>query len=88
MSDTLREELTRRNEEIQQIPDPLHPEFSKLPAELNVYHTICPLEPGVEPPSKVFGCKTGSYKATSSVDGKPYYIRRIEGTLSPVIYEL
>ena len=79
MSDSLREELQKKNEDILSIVDPSNVEHQKLPIEVSVYHSLYPLESSKEAPSKAFGCKTTSYRAINSTDGKPYLLRRVEG---------
>ena len=84
MDDRLREHLHERNEAIHQIPDPNSNLFNlvesskKLPAQVHLYHTLCPLEVNSERQSNVFGYHTMVYKAIRSTDGKPYILRRIE----------
>ncbi|KAI8621102.1 hypothetical protein BC830DRAFT_1095808 [Chytriomyces sp. MP71] len=50
-----------------------------LPAEVHIYHSLYPLDDKPDRHSKVFGLPTSVYKAVSSMDGKPYVLRRIEG---------
>ena len=71
MSDSLREDLTRRNEDILQIVDPSYPDAQKIPLEVQSYHTLCPIESKRDAPSKLFGYRTLTYKAFNSMDGKP-----------------
>ncbi|KAJ3098041.1 PAB-dependent poly(A)-specific ribonuclease subunit 3, partial [Physocladia obscura] len=54
------------------------PEAQMLPSEIHGYHSLFPLDPKPEKLSKVFGFSTSVYKAVSSIDGKPYVLRRIE----------
>ncbi|KAJ3092231.1 PAB-dependent poly(A)-specific ribonuclease subunit 3 [Quaeritorhiza haematococci] len=79
MSDKLREDLQRRSEAVWQILDPNNPEAQRLPQELHIYHSLYPLDDHKEKSTKVFGYPTWVYKVTSSVDGKPYILRRVEG---------
>ena len=65
---------------------------SSLPAELGVYHSLVPLDPPPPPPtgntaaaskalhplSRVYSHPAPVYRATSSVDGRNYALRRIE----------
>ena len=81
MSDSLREDLQKRNEDTLYMADPSNVEHQKLPMEVNVYHSLFPLESSKEAPSKAFGCKTTSYRAINSTDGKSYLLRRVEGML-------
>lgn len=55
-----------------------------VPAELDNYHSIYPLEPvpvdGSPPtPGKVFGFQSMLYKGVSDEDGLPYVLRRLDG---------
>ncbi|KAI9360054.1 kinase-like domain-containing protein [Zopfochytrium polystomum] len=78
MSDTLREDLTRRNEALLLRLDPTSPEFASLPQEIFSYHSLYPLDTGDRNPSS-FGYPTSVYKCTSRADGCCYVLRRIEG---------
>ncbi|ORX88988.1 hypothetical protein K493DRAFT_331279 [Basidiobolus meristosporus CBS 931.73] len=78
MSDNLREELQRKNEASIQYLDPA--QDSALPAEVHVYHSLYPLDsPNQAKSTQAFGYPTSVYKAASSIDGKLYVLRRIEG---------
>ena len=44
-----------------------------------MYHSLYPLDLHKEKSTKVFGYATWVYKAVSSVDGKTYVLRRVEG---------
>ncbi|KAJ3069029.1 PAB-dependent poly(A)-specific ribonuclease subunit 3 [Podochytrium sp. JEL0797] len=55
------------------------PEAQTLPSEVHVYHSLFPLDDQNDKHSKVFGFPTSVYKAVSSIDGKTYILRRIEG---------
>ena len=55
------------------------PQAHSLPSTVQEYHSLNPLEPVQERPSKIFGYHTIVYRATSSVDGKRYALRRIVG---------
>jgi PAB-dependent poly(A)-specific ribonuclease subunit 3 len=55
-----------------------------IPAELDNYHSLYPLEPvgadGTPPtPGKVFGFQSVMYKGVSDQDGLPYVLRRLDG---------
>ncbi|ORY52958.1 hypothetical protein BCR33DRAFT_693378 [Rhizoclosmatium globosum] len=79
MEDNLRETLQRQSEASRQILDPNTPEAQSLPSEIHIYHSLYPLDDKPDRHSKVFGFPTSVYKAISSMDGKPYVLRRIEG---------
>ncbi|KAI9325132.1 hypothetical protein BDR26DRAFT_879981 [Obelidium mucronatum] len=79
MEDKLREQLQRQSEASQSTLDPNSPEAQSLPSEVHVYHSLFPLDDKQDRHSKVFGFPTSVYKAISSVDGRPYVLRRIEG---------
>ncbi|KNC98622.1 hypothetical protein, variant 1 [Spizellomyces punctatus DAOM BR117] len=79
MSDRLREELQRKSEAVQQVLDPTSPDYQQLPVEIHHYHTFYPLDLHRDRSTKVFGYPTWVYKAFSSIDGKPYVLRRVEG---------
>ncbi|KAI8988053.1 hypothetical protein BDF20DRAFT_853589 [Mycotypha africana] len=71
--ENLKEQLLKRNE------ISLHNKRAKnlkLPEEVHVYHSLCPLE---EKPGKLLGHASWVYRATSKVDGKLYTLIRIEG---------
>ncbi|KAK1921730.1 poly(A)-specific ribonuclease [Papiliotrema laurentii] len=77
--DDLRRTLTSRHEATYATPSAP----TGLPNELGVYHNLVPLgaPPGQGPGqgSRVWGHPAPIYKATSSVDGNVYALRRIEG---------
>jgi hypothetical protein len=77
--DDLRRTLTSRHEATYATPSGP----TGLPNELGVYHNLVPLgaPPGQGPGqgSRVWGHPAPIYKATSSVDGNVYALRRIEG---------
>ena len=55
------------------------PEAQSLPTEVHVYHTLFPISHGNgDRVSKVFGLQSSLYRATRSLDGKPYLLWRIE----------
>lgn len=54
-----------------------------VPAEVDSYHSLFPLEP-LPPPNRIqktsnFGYITSCYKAVNSKDDLPYCLRRIHG---------
>lgn len=51
----------------------------QLPAELLAYHSLVPLQEDVSKSTKIFGYPSHIYKATSSLDGIAYALRRIAG---------
>jgi PAB-dependent poly(A)-specific ribonuclease subunit 3 len=81
MSDTLREELQKRNEDVVQVADAHILESLKLPNEVHTYHSLCPIEAqsALGRMSKVYGHPTSTYKAISTTDGRTYMLRRVEG---------
>ncbi|XP_056650702.1 PAN2-PAN3 deadenylation complex subunit PAN3 isoform X4 [Monodelphis domestica] len=80
MADELRQELINRHlitmAQIDQADVP-------VPAEVDSYHSLFPLEP-LPPPNRIqkssnFGYITSCYKAVNSKDDLPYCLRRIHG---------
>ena len=65
----------------------LTPGPTGLPTELGVYHNLVPLGAPPGQGSRVWGHPAPVYKATSTVDGNVYALRRIEGGLS-VLFKL
>ncbi|KAF9355198.1 PAB-dependent poly(A)-specific ribonuclease subunit 3 [Mortierella sp. NVP85] len=76
ISDTLREELHRKNETTLQT---VNPQEYGLPEEIHEYHSLYPLDPTQEKSTEVFGYQSSVYKSMCSVDGRTYCLRRIEG---------
>lgn len=74
VSDAIREELHKRSEASQLVPLPGH----NLPDELQGYHSLALLEPSVTERRKFFSWYSTVYRATSSNDGVPYGLRRVE----------
>lgn len=73
LPDKIREELQKKNEATLQIlPGTGLPEF------VSIYHSLVPLDLNIGS-KDAFGHTSWAYKAISSVDGKPYCLRRIEG---------
>uniref|UniRef100_A0A8C3R0W4 PAN2-PAN3 deadenylation complex subunit PAN3 n=1 Tax=Cyanoderma ruficeps TaxID=181631 RepID=A0A8C3R0W4_9PASS len=81
MADELRQELINRHlitmAQIDQADIPA------VPAEVDSYHSLFPLEP-LPPPNRIqktsnFGYITSCYKAVNSKDDLPYCLRRIHG---------
>lgn len=74
MSNSLREDLQRKNEAtLQTLPG------SNLPEYVHVYHSLVPLDTNLEKSTRVFGYPTWAYKACSNKDGQFYCLRRVEG---------
>ncbi|KAM8976823.1 PAN2-PAN3 deadenylation complex subunit PAN3 isoform 2-T2 [Pelodytes ibericus] len=80
MADELRQELINRHlitmAQIDQADMP-------VPAEVDSYHSLFPLEP-LPPPNRIhkssnFGYVTSCYKAVNSKDDLPYCLRRVHG---------
>ncbi|KIM29212.1 hypothetical protein M408DRAFT_15958 [Serendipita vermifera MAFF 305830] len=75
VSDDIREDLHRRSENLWSIP----PQSTGLPDEVHNYHSLAPLEPTGPDRRKYFGhWATSCYRATSTLDGAVYALRRIE----------
>lgn len=74
----LRMDILHKNSLSLTQPDPS--QFPDLPAEVDNYHELCPLEPIHKPASTVLGYQTSTYKATSLKNGQRYCLRRIHGT--------
>ena len=56
--------------------------ISDIPAEVDTYRNLFPLEPPTDNPhhkSKTFGYPTTCYKALNTKDGLTYCLRRIHG---------
>lgn len=61
-----------------------------VPAEVDSYHSLFPLEP-LPPPNRIqktsnFGYITSCYKAVNSKDDLPYCLRRIHGEKNWVVF--
>lgn len=70
----LREDLQRKAEATQQtLPQ------SGLPAQVEVFHSLVPLDTSHQKNTTLFGYNSWLYKAVSSQDGRTYAIRRLEG---------
>jgi len=76
--DKLREELQKRNEAITHVLNSDSPEYQNFPKELHIYHSFNIIKES-EKSTKTFGYPTSVYKSISSVDGKAYALRRVEG---------
>jgi len=76
--DKLREELQRKNEAITHVLNSDSPEYQNFPKELHVYHSFNIIKES-ERSTKTFGYPTSVYKSISSVDGRAYALRRVEG---------
>ena len=79
MSNSLREDLSRRNEDVQRIGNPNDPILQTLSAKVQSYHSFCPVEMASAAPSVIFGYRSSLYKAINSLNGGYYLLRRIEG---------
>ncbi|QDS77819.1 hypothetical protein FKW77_005997 [Venturia effusa] len=74
IADNLREDLQRKAEaSLQTLPN------STLPASIEHFHSLVPLDTNNQKNNTTFGYVTWLYKATSSKDGKLYTLRRLEG---------
>jgi len=76
--DKLREELQKKNEAVTDVLDASSPEYQNFPKELHVYHSFNIIKES-EKSTKTFGYPTSVYKSISSVDGRAYALRRVEG---------
>ncbi|KAM8803155.1 PAN2-PAN3 deadenylation complex subunit PAN3 isoform 7-T7 [Rhynchonycteris naso] len=81
MADELRQELINRHLITMAQID--HADMPAVPAEVDSYHSLFPLEP-LPPPNRIqkssnFGYITSCYKAVNSKDDLPYCLRRIHG---------
>ncbi|KAF9287131.1 hypothetical protein BKA57DRAFT_463021 [Linnemannia elongata] len=76
ISDTLREELHKKNEMVLQT---VNAQDYGLPEDLHEYHSLYPLDLTQEKSTEVFGYQSSVYKCMCSEDGKTYALRRIEG---------
>ena len=81
MTDTLRQDLVRRNALVLSRVEEGDPRYKDTPQSVGRYHTLLPLEDNVLRPqaSKVYLYPTVLHKAISSLDGQPYALRKIEG---------
>eukprot|EP00076_Gallus_gallus_P037067 XP_025002605.1 PAN2-PAN3 deadenylation complex subunit PAN3 isoform X4 [Gallus gallus] len=83
MADELRQELINRHLiTMAQVDQADIPDLA-VPAEVDSYHSLFPLEP-LPPPNRIqktsnFGYITSCYKAVNSKDDLPYCLRRIHG---------
>lgn len=70
----LREDLHRRAEATRQtLP------HSTLPAQVDIYHSLFPLDTSQQRNVALFGYQSWMYKAVSGKDGHTYALRRLEG---------
>ncbi|KAF9578323.1 PAB-dependent poly(A)-specific ribonuclease subunit 3 [Lunasporangiospora selenospora] len=76
ISDSLREELHRKNEMVLQN---VNAQEYGLPEDLHEYHSLYPLDFSQQKSTEVFGYQSSVYKSMCSVDGRTYALRRIEG---------
>jgi len=72
--DDLREELTRKAQASRQILP-----SSNLPAQVDHFHSLVPLDTSNQKNAATFGYPTWVYKAVSAKDGYTYALRRLEG---------
>ena len=79
MSNSLREELTRRSEDLQRLGHINDPVLQKMSSEVQSYHSFCPIDTKSAAPSLIYGYRTSLYKAIKSLDGGYYLLRRVEG---------
>eukprot|EP00026_Physarum_polycephalum_P002793 Phypoly_transcript_02801.p1 GENE.Phypoly_transcript_02801~~Phypoly_transcript_02801.p1 ORF type:complete len:778 (+),score=143.60 Phypoly_transcript_02801:127-2460(+) len=81
MPETLRQDLLRQKVLSLASLDPEDPRSKGIPQMVGAYHSLYPLEEesGTREKSKFFGATTSLYKATSTVDGQVYVLRRVEG---------
>jgi hypothetical protein len=78
ISDDIREELHRRSENVWAMPS----QPTGLPEEVHNYHSLVPLEPTGPDRRKYFGhWATACYRATSTLDGNVYALRRVESEI-------
>ncbi|KAF2087114.1 PAB-dependent poly(A)-specific ribonuclease subunit PAN3, partial [Saccharata proteae CBS 121410] len=74
LPDHIREDLQRKAEATRQIlPN------STLPANVDHFHSLVPLDTNNQKNASLFGYPTWVYKAVSSKDGLTYTLRRLEG---------
>jgi len=74
MPDALREEFQRKADAALQILP-----TSTLPARVDIFHSLVPLDNTPQRGHSVFGYQSCLYKAFSARDGQIYALRRIEG---------
>lgn len=77
LSDNVREELQRKGEAtLQTLPNI---SGSLLPASINEYHSLVPLDMTNQKSTQSFGYPSWVYKAFSTEDANTYALRRVEG---------
>lgn len=54
---------------------------STLPAQIDHFHSLVPLDTSNQKNASLFGYPSWVYKAVSSKDGNTYALRRLEGEL-------
>lgn len=79
MSNQLREDLSRRNEDLQRVGNPNDPILVRLNEKIQSYHSFCPIEVASAAPSVIFGYRSALFKAINAYDNGYYTLRRIEG---------
>ncbi|KAI5783600.1 zinc finger CCCH type domain-containing protein [Geopyxis carbonaria] len=75
LSDNVREELQRKGEATLQTLNL----SAVLPASINEYHSLVPLDTTSQKSTQSFGYASWVYKAFSTEDGNTYALRRVEG---------
>jgi PAB-dependent poly(A)-specific ribonuclease subunit 3 len=61
---------------------------TQLPAQIDYFHSLVPLDLNHQKNATIFGFPSWVYKAQSSKDGNFYALRRLEGTYSVIIPHL
>lgn len=78
--EALRTDMQQRSYMVHAQMDPDDPD-PRVPQMVQQFHSLYPLEDlaaAEEHPSQVFGLRTALFKATNSVDGLPYAVRRVD----------
>lgn len=74
ISETLRQDMQKKSDAtLQVLPN------STLPASIEHFHSLVPLDTNNQRSASVYGYSTWVYKATSGKDGLTYALRRLEG---------
>lgn len=81
MSESLRQDLAKRNALILARVEEGDPRYKEIPQAVGRYNALVPLEDNILRPqaSKVFLYPTVLHKGVSSLDGQAYTLRKIEG---------
>jgi PAB-dependent poly(A)-specific ribonuclease subunit 3 len=77
VNETLRMEILQKNALTLAQPD--HIQYPDIPAEVENYHDLVPMELMQKPVSTVLGYQSSTYKATNIKNGTKYCLRRIHG---------